>query len=454
MPPEKLLILFSWILIAVLGLAILVPYIRRRSDLITAKNIFLLGSINFVGIAGLVSGYSSEKFKILEYERSDYMLFMCGAIVFFVTMFASYHLIKFPKRLAGKYFRKWPSASGTTLFVMLGIALLMGLVSAFPPNIVGISSSIVHIGNKGTSFAMALAFVAWYRQKKNPILIAGLLAVLLFSMLLAIRGGGGRRSFVAVLAAIPICLYWLSLRYRKPKLTLSVIAGIGVLGFLALSAYTVVRHFDRRGDKTERTFASSFEAIKLIPSKLFNSDVDAMLGQNAVQVSLTAIHLYRDAYRPEPFHTVYFVLSNPIPRALWENKPVGLGYSLPKKTTARTRATWGPGIVGHGFHEGGLHMLVFYGLLVGVSLRFFDELLVRQAGNPYILGMLTAMSGHLIGWTRGDIGTFTLQIILSAIAGLLIAFVGRLITGTGLEYPRANWQLAAPRRRRSVSLDV
>jgi hypothetical protein len=118
---------------------------------------------------------------------------------------------------------------------------------------------------------------------------------------------------------------------------------------------------------------------------------------------------------------------------------MGLGYTLPKDSRAKgTRATWGPGIVGHGFHEGGLHMLVFYAVLCAAGMRFLDELLARQPGNPYLLGAFAAMSGHIIGWPRGDIATFSVQIIGCFLAAIVLNWLGRVVFGTGVVYPRTN----------------
>jgi hypothetical protein len=319
------------------------------------------------------------------------------------------------------------------------LVLVLALGSAFPAPIMWLAQVMVHVGNKAIVFALVLAFAAWYRQRSNPVLLLTLLAVVLFALVLAIRAGGGRRTFLGVMMTVPLCFYWLGLRYKKPVFNLTLAGLFAVLVILLVGAYTQVRHFDRRGEKKERNLMNSFAALQEIPSHLFELDVEVLGGQNAAQTSLAAIHLYTTELEPRPFHTLIYVLVNPIPRAVWPDKPVGLGYSLPKDSRVRgTRATWGPGIVGHGFHEGGLHMLVFYGLLCALALRFLDELLVRQPGNPYILAAFATMTPHIVGWSRGDIGTFTLQLIACFLAGAALGFLGRLFFGTGVVYPRTD----------------
>jgi len=439
MGDERLLIPFAFSLIAVLLATILVPYILRRSDLLTAWNFFLLGSINFVGLASLKAAYESDTFRILAYERRDYELYIIGAITFFVALFGAYYLIKFPRKMAGRLFRKWPPVSMPVLYTMIALAMGSVVIAYLPFYISGVSQAISQLSNKGIIVAVALAFVAWFKERSNPVLLGILIGIFLLSAVLSIMAGGGRRSLLSVGVTIPICIYWTWVRYKSPWYNLVFFGTTAIVGILLLAAYTSIRHFDRRGEMKERSIANAFDALKELPTLMFSSDVEGLAGQNATQTSLAAIHLYTNELPPKPFHSVIFVSTIAIPREFWEGKPMGLGYMLPKDARARgTRATWGPGIVGHGFHEGGLHMLIFYGLLAGCALRFLDEQLVRQPDNPYLLAMLSAMSGHLIGWTRGDIATFSIQIITCFLAVHLFSIFGRIAFGTGMTYPRTD----------------
>lgn len=440
MPGIEQLILFSWVFIGVLALLIAIPYLRGNSDLLTTWNLFLMGSINFVGLGGLKAGYAPDHFRIFNYSNADYEYFILGVLAFFIPLVIAYHAIRFPRKLAGKTFRRWPPATPSVLFLMLGLAMVFSIGSVFPIPITGVRQIMSQVGNKAIVFGVVLAFAAWYRQRTNPILAGTLIFVMLFALVLSIKSGGGRRTVLGVAMAIPIAYYWLGLRYRRPLFTLTAAGISGLAVIMLISAYSQVRHFDRRGDAKERSITNSFNALMQIPSKLLQSDVDELAGQNAVQCSLAAIYLYTTtkALEPAPFHTAIFVTTIAYPRDFWPDKPVGLGYSLPKETPAHTRATWGPGIVGHGYHEGGVHMLVFYAVIVAIALRYADELLVRQSDNPYLLGAFAASAGHIIGWTRGDIGTFTIQILTSFLAGYILGLIGRFVFGSGVVYPRTD----------------
>lgn len=439
MAPEAILIPFSWGLIGVLLLVVLVPYVRGTADLLTTKNIFLLGGANYVGIAGLNAGYAPDYFRVQEYERSDYQYFVVGAATFFLFFLLSYAFFKFPRKMAGRTLRKWPSAKPTTLYFMVIFSLGLALLGIFPPPVQGLAQACMQIGNKALVLPVALGFAAWYQSRSNVILLLTLVGAMAFCMLASIVTGSGRRTMMGVIISIPIFWYWWTLRYKSWVVNGLAIGVLGAASFVVLLAYSQVRHYDQQSGP-ERNFSKAAEVLVTMTSKARDSaGLDSMLGQNAAQTSLAAIHIYTKKLDPEPFHTVYYLSTMWIPRAYWEEKPLGLGYTLPKSARARgTRATWGPGIVGHGFHEGGLHMLVFYGIVMGVCLRYLDELLVRQSRNAYLLACISAMAPHIFGWTRGDIGTFSLQIIYAFIALLSFGYVGRLVFGTGLVYPRTD----------------
>jgi hypothetical protein len=426
---EHTLVQFSWAFIVVLSLLILLPYWFRRADLITAWNVFLLGSIVFVGTAGLMSGYRPDVFRILEYRREDYEHYMLGVVTFHSVLIAVYYLFRLPGRIGGKVLQTWPPDTVPVLFLMLTLTLVFAMTAVVPHSIPGLSQFLFQVGNKGIPIGVVLAFIAWYKQRSNLPMLLVFLGVAFLAAGYAVMLGGGRRTLIAMLAAVPVSLYWIQLRKLRPAVNLLILGACGVALAAVVGAYSMVRHFDRRGEMVERSFAQSLQAVANIRNRLFDFEIEPLLGQNAAQFSLAAIHLYTEDHEPAPFHSLKFVALNWIPRAIWQDKPEGLGRILPREAGSRSRATWGPGIIGHGFHEGGLHMLAFYALLVGAALRFWDELLKKQPNNPYILGAFAAMFGHLFGWTRGDIGTFTIQIVGCVMAMLMLNIIGRVLFG-------------------------
>jgi hypothetical protein len=83
-------------------------------------------------------------------------------------------------------------------------------------------------------------------------------------------------------------------------------------------------------------------------------------------------------------------------------------------------------------------MLVFYAVLFGIAFRFFDELLLRQPDNPYLLAIFAAASGQIIAFARGDVGLFSLLILGAFFTVIGLCFAIRLLAGVGLSYPRTD----------------
>ncbi|MFV1965323.1 MAG: hypothetical protein ACC628_07855 [Pirellulaceae bacterium] len=438
---DQFLIIFACLFIVVMMLLVLVPYLLGRSDLPTSWNLFLIGSANFIGASSI--GAATSEAHYIEYDDGDYYRFFLGVVTFYTTLVLTYYWVKIPRRVAGLALLKWPPVTVPVLFLMVPIAPIFIMGARLLPPIPFLSPLLFQVGVKAVVFTLVLAFVAWYKQKYNPILLATWPAVLGAGLILGITFGTGRRPIVAILLAIPICLYWLRWRYRRPVMNVLLASAVLAIFAIVMGAYTQVRHRGR-GAGVERTFDYAVESLQIASEKIFTPRTVALLGQNAGECSLLAIHMYTHDLPPQPFHSLFYVLVNPIPRMLWHDKPTALGSTLPKdgRTLYRigfTRSTWGPGIVGHGYHEGGPVMLVFYGILFGMVLRLFDELLMRQPDNPYLLGCFTAISSHIIGWPRGDIGTFALQIIFGVLMVLIIRSIGRLVFGTGLVYPRTSY---------------
>jgi hypothetical protein len=91
---------------------------------------------------------------------------------------------------------------------------------------------------------------------------------------------------------------------------------------------------------------------------------------------------------------------------------------------------FGPGIVGHGYHEGGAWILAIYGVMFASAFKFFDSLLLEDPDNPYVIGILGSVSGQVLALSRGDIGLFWVLILAGFMTGMLIRVIARMLFGT------------------------
>lgn len=433
---NTLLLAFGLLTMVSLGAIILIGYVKRRHDLISVRNLILLGGVFFVGASTVNAALSPGGYA--DYTTSDVLNFIAGVVIFFITFLLWYRWFKPSRVLGSKLFRRWPPTGAGPLGVLAIVSVVIALMKVFYIPIPGVAPLMSMIGDKAAIIALALAFAAWYQQKNNTLLLTIFIGIVLFAMVWSLSTGTGRRALVGVVAVFPVVAYWQKYRYAPARRVLPPLTLLSVAGLMVIAGYSSFRH---EAQSHESTIANAIARAKQLPSAIVSSDVWGneiwdFLGQNATEASLLAIHIHTRNEPISPFHSLIFYVTNPIPRAVWEDKPVGYGYLLPQEIyeIKGSRATWGPGIVGHAFHEGGLHMCVFYAVLFATIFRFFDELLMRQPSNPFLAGMLAAAAGDLGGLVRGDIVIFGVQATAAVIAGFVIAGVGRICVGRSVCY--------------------
>jgi hypothetical protein len=132
---------------------------------------------------------------------------------------------------------------------------------------------------------------------------------------------------------------------------------------------------------------------------------------------------------PVPYDTlaslVYFVV-HPIPRMLWEDKPVGLGSLMVKQATVSGKGeeySLGPGLVAHIVNDNPWISLPLYAILLGAGLRILDDLLKRFPNQPYVVLPLGIELGEIIGLPRGELGLF----LFRAVSGMACAYFGTIL---------------------------
>lgn len=403
-----------------LGFLLLQGFLSGKTYLFSAWNFFLVGAVEFIAVPCVSLAYKlQEPWGV--FARDEVYSLMLGITLFFSTIIPVYYFSNL-RVIAGNTFLRWPNLNNKSLVAVAIFAMIMAGLYNLNIKIPVIGEVARIIGGKSPAFGTVLLFCAWYRERKNGFLLALLCVFVAYSVIFGILSGGGRRTIVSALGAIPIAYYWLVFRTSPNRMQLLIRYGaLGVILLFILIVYGGIRHRGRT-QGVERDLNYAMETIAMIPERFFEADGDQLLGQRAIECSMIANRTYQR--RPEPFAALKFIVTNPVPRSLWTDKPLGLGYTLPKDYRARTRATWGPGIVGHAYHEGSLFFVCFYGASFGLCLRLFDEYLARQPENPFLIGTLVAIFPHILGWVRGDIGTFTIQII----GGLAALYVFRYIS--------------------------
>jgi hypothetical protein len=215
---------------------------------------------------------------------------------------------------------------------------------------------------------------------------------------------------------------------------------VSLAAFLALpiaAFYSTFRRFDMRaGGPGERTFATTLHAMKEVSAKdavsVVTRDAFFYFANYAVHYSLLTIHLVENGDVPvEPLHSLAFIATYPIPRALFPEKPQLLSTRLVKDVLRMPYITnWGLGIVGTGCHEGGVPVIMLYAIMIVLICRLVDDPLVRQPDNPFLLGMFCASAPHFAALIRGDFAVMTVEIAESFAFVWGLGLLARFFFGT------------------------
>lgn len=422
---------------------LVIPVLRRKSDVFTCWNFFLLGAFVFNGMSGL-NAVKQEYLPTLS--NGTYSLYFLGAIVFYGVAFATYYGFKAPRKLAGRTLLKWPVVSSATAPLIVGALTLLMIGFFVPIPIPFVSQVVAFFGLAAASIAVTVLTIAWFRDRLNVLLLVLLLVYLPLTIGVSVAAGGSRRFLMCTLSAVPVSMYWAWLRYKPTPYIVSVI-GLGtMLATLVLAAYGAVRHSDM-GDASGLGRA---RAVLLALPRAMQSggSSEGFMGQDSVECALSVIELLNNGshnMEVDPLASLWLVATNAIPRSLWEDKPESVGLHLVEYFDLKgTTANLGLNVVGQGYYDGGLLVLILYGFIIGAFFRYYDELLIREPGNPFLIGGLVAMGAQIIGWPRGCIGLMGMQIINGFILVVLIQWVGRLLLGTKVFYPRTDHLVEYP----------
>ncbi|MGL4514799.1 MAG: hypothetical protein ACRCT8_17050 [Lacipirellulaceae bacterium] len=440
---DGLLLIFSIVLAAVLAAVLFIPIARGQSDFFTARNVFLVGAFVFNGMSGIRTTYVPHYLD--TYKFGDYLMYFAGVCVFYPTLLVTYHFFKAPRRFAGRNLLRWPAVDGPVL-VFLAVVLTGAIafqVVRVPIPVLG--ELLGQFAYAAPPIGLACAFIAWFRSPSNPFLLTILVIVAGLGLFASINAGISRRGLIAVLANLPITLYWIWLRYKPNRTVIAYLAIAGVITIPVISGFTMVRHMFSHDDRALGVGERGLTLLRELPNAIKQGgSLEGFMGQDSVECAIMTIHLLNDGSRRlevDPFYAIKYALSNPVPRSLWPEKPESMGIVLPRVSGLAARginANLGINVVGQCYYDGGVAIHLLYGFLAGSFLRFFDELLVRQPGNPLLTGAFVAMSGHMIGWPRGAIEVMGLQIAMAFASMWFLSVAMRLVFGAGLVYPRTD----------------
>lgn len=420
---------------------IVIPYLRGKTDVVTAWNLFLVGGAMFVGVGSLEVVYGNWHWPELQWfqpTQKDVNQFLIGYVAFYATLLVTYYFAKWPRAIAAKCFRKpYPDSGGSTFFFL---ALFLGLMlcTFLFQNVPIANALFTNVGHKAAVFASVISFAFWFRNKLNVASLGLFLGVFCYAVLFAMVVFVGRRLLLSIVIAPLISVYWLKWRYGSPKLNLIY---LGIAAFLALSVAAVYSTFRHAGMShgQDRSFSAIVQRLQSanLASAMDQVTNDTLhyVAQYTSHYSLLTIHLINSGeVGVQPLNSLAFLATYPVPRMLFPKKPEPMGMRIVSQVLRLPYQTnWGLGMVGHGYQEGGIPVIMLYAVLIVVLIRMLDDSLVRTPNNVFLLGILSTSAPHFISLMRGDTMTMSAEILES----YFFAW-GCLVMGRFLFQPRAN----------------
>jgi hypothetical protein len=421
--------IWLWLLAIALVMLMLRQYIRGTHELLSVRNVAIVGFLVFQVVAGatFLGGDAATRSGMhLERIGATSLLFALMATVFALMFLWAYDRGFVVRNLA----RRIPTTRAVPSHAMLWI-LAFGLVAvaailryAVQIPTVAIVTNIIAAGCAAA--ACGVAGWIWGPRLKNPVVLLLVAAVAISAVFIATTGAYGRRSLVGLGGAIIWGVYFSHLRYKRPAVAFMWLALVAAIpaGYVAL--FTAARD----SGEQDRTAREQIAAIRHRGDVVRGFEL-LFKGQDAAQNSLWILETYPEQFEPRPFFTLYFVLIYPIPRAIWPDKPNALGQLLPGQAqlggVRHDMLTLGAGIIGHIGAEGRWFALPIYAILGGLFIRLLDEIVRINPYTPLIVVPVGSTLGQVLGLARGETSTFMALTILGVTATYVIMFfLGKL----------------------------
>lgn len=425
-------------IVLVCGAFILVPYLRRRGELISAWTTLLLGIAIFLGLGSIEAWMSPMRFMGLEWfqpTRVTVHRYMFLTVTFIVILLLAHYYDPVSKAVAARCFNKWPPFNVPTFaFVMIVCFTIIGMQSA-TAHLTFIGQIVLNLSHKAMVFSTVFSFAMWMRNRRNLIWLALFIVVFISDCLAASLTGGGRRIILSVVVGPMLYLYMDRIRHWKPTKALLGVAVATIVMFVLMLMYSSVRHFDRTSEHEERSASNLIAALRRIGNsdwlERFRTNKIFFLSQQTIHYSLLTDHFVSTGQlQTKPLNTLYFMAAYPIPRRIWPNKPETLGAVIVHDVVGYGSTSWGCGVTGNAVYEGGYIAIAIYAYLIVFMVRLFDDPLQRQPINPFLIAMLTAALPHVLAWPRGDLGNMSNEIAECFLLALILGVSGRFLFGT------------------------
>src|SRR4051794_21336929 len=247
MPNTDPLVWFGFVVIALTGLFIVVPFLRGKSDLLTSWNTLLLGTAIFVGLAAIeanvVPQLPYQELNWFQPTEKEVSWFMWACSAFIAALLLAYYYNGPAKRFAQRRFAKWPELTTPVTFFILACCSVVMFLSLIFRHVVFLGPLFFNLGLVCAPAISVFSFALWYKKRINLAWLLLFLALFSGVSIYAMVVSGGRRLLMSVFLGPVLVAYGVNVKYwGKGKILLKLaLSGILVTGVGAV--YSKFRYY-------------------------------------------------------------------------------------------------------------------------------------------------------------------------------------------------------------------
>ncbi|MDX2148651.1 MAG: hypothetical protein SFZ23_14135 [Planctomycetota bacterium] len=398
--------------------------IVKRNPLLTYRNMFLVGYLFFYGLATLFAvrfEFSGELYTPVGTGYLPLAVMIPGFLVVFFTGHAWARKWGWPGKLIPALELPVTTPALVTYIVILLAVSSLGLIA-----VTSYAGGIMTQMRPGlAAAAIGLATYLLLAKRFNPLAWAIFIPTFVFGVLLSVSGGTDRRFVLGCFIVVLWVWYWCDLRFRPLGTTLLKLGVIVAIATAFIIVYSGIRHVGE--DRLNFANRAKQLATAATDPTVKKGSLDQVLYQDAPINTVYIIETYPKDNDLDPFNGLKFFLGNPIPRFLWPDKPVGLGYALQQQFNIP--ANLGPGIIGHGWSEGMWLGVAGYAIVFGILTGIMDRLLRERSWNPYFLAVYGGFLGNFFGLSRGETSLFMVLIVTGGVGCIVVLWIGKIALG-------------------------
>ncbi len=419
---------------------------RGQCELLSVRNFAILGFIVFQltssGTALWTGTYGAFHLANPAWIGLQFSVMLT---IFIVIMLWAYRHGWGGVRLAGHIPKTWvvPSDTGLVVMALAITAVAWGLRFGVQIPLVGIVSSRVGVGL--ACVACGLVAWVWGRRLLNPIVIVFGLFIVAVNLANILTGAFGRRGILAVGSAVLWGMYYSHWRSLTTAVLLRRLAVAIIPLVIVLALFTA----GRTSSEKERTPGEQVNAM--LKASFSEGATGLVSGQGAGVISMWVIDNYPENFEYRKLITLRYFFLVVVPRAWWPDKPFPLSNLIASQASVagvnrtvgshssggRGGVSLSPGIIGHAIADGGWPVLFLYAVLIGIYLRFFDEIVYLNPLSPFMVIPIGAALGQVLGLARGETSVFAMAYVMSVGGSmLLMIFIAKFLEHLGAGHPQ------------------